>query len=693
MKNLLIFICCIPFFIAHGEGLSWKKGINHLSISKTVSILEDKSGQLNFNTVSGLAYQSKFTPSNSTNLVLGYTTSIFWLKFSFENTTSEELVLEIEQAGLPICDLYYLDQNNKLVQYKAGSNTAFSQRIFKNSFQVFPLDSGKKDYYIRLTSNSGPIPFNVYSKSYYETKSIKQKFVYGIYLGLMLFVVLSNLFFGYSLKNKLYIANAFLVLIFICFSMVVVDGFVVYFFEKVDMLFWYTFFPPFGTTLLMIYSVSFLEVKQYTPNFFKIVLWIIIGCAVWFLIKFFLPFNIVQPINTLQALITMVTLGLMGYKVYNKGNKVGLYFVFTYIVYFLMVLTEATYVNTGKPTYIFGFSYSGYATVVEALALYFMLTQRFEWEREEAEKSKQEMQNQLIEKTKENERIVINQNITLENKVNERTAELKESLENLKMAQAQLVQSEKLASLGELTAGIAHEIQNPLNFVNNFSEVSAELVKELEDELVKGDTEEAKAIAGDLRQNLQKIQHHGGRASSIVRGMIEHSRLRTGEKQSINLNQLADEYLRLAYQGQRAKDKTFNCQLITDLKYTPSTISVVPQDIGRVLLNLYNNAFYAVHQQQKHQSAGSSYIPTVWVNIKLIAQGVQIRVGDNGTGIPETIREKIFQPFFTTKPTGEGTGLGLSLSYDIITKGHGGTIDVFSHKGKGTEFVVVLPTA
>ncbi len=284
----------------------------------------------------------------------------------------------------------------------------------------------------------------------------------------------------------------------------------------------------------------------------------------------------------------------------------------------------------------------------------------------------------------EKQQLLATQNERLEQQVDVRTAELKAS-------QAQLIQKEKLASLGELTAGIAHEIQNPLNFVNNFSEVSAELVDELEEELDRGDAEEAKAIAGDLRQNLQKIHHHGSRASGIVRGMLEHSRTGTGEKQPANLNALADEYLKIAYHGQRAKDNSFNAELVTDFDGTLPQPEVIPQEIGRVLLNLYNNAFYAVNQKQKTVSA--DYHPVVTVTTAQVNGHIEIRVADNGMGIPDAVKAKIFQPFFTTKPTGEGTGLGLSLSYDIITKGHGGTLLVESREEQGTEFVIQLPTA
>ena len=276
----------------------------------------------------------------------------------------------------------------------------------------------------------------------------------------------------------------------------------------------------------------------------------------------------------------------------------------------------------------------------------------------------------------------------------EQRDQVQETLDELEATQNQLIQSEKMASLGELTAGIAHEIQNPLNFVNNFSEVSIELVDEMAIELTKGDKEEAKAIASDIKQNLEKIRFHGGRADGIVKGMLQHSRTGSGAKELTDLNNLADESLRLAYHGLRAKDKLFNADMVTHFDAELPKINIVPQDISRVLINLFNNAFYAVRQRQK--KAGRDYLPTVEVSTSLFTnptggQGVYIRVKDNGTGIPEDIREKIMQPFFTTKPTGQGTGLGLSLSYDIIVKGHNGKINVDSEVGEYTEFAIWLP--
>ncbi|MFD2200405.1 ATP-binding protein [Shivajiella indica] len=284
------------------------------------------------------------------------------------------------------------------------------------------------------------------------------------------------------------------------------------------------------------------------------------------------------------------------------------------------------------------------------------------------------------------------ENRILEERVNERTAELEKSLTELKATQAQLIQSEKMASLGELTAGIAHEIQNPLNFVNNFSEVSKELLAEMKEELATGSKEEAEAIADDVIQNLEKIHHHGKRADAIVKGMLQHSRTGSGKKELTDLNALSDEYLRLAYHGLRAKDKSFQADFKTDLDPNLPKLEVMPQDMGRVLLNLINNAFYAVNEKRKKllDSGDTSYKPMVKVKTQSLENAIEIAVMDNGDGIPESVKSKIFQPFFTTKPTGQGTGLGLSLSYDIV-KAHRGELDLDSIPGESTQFRIILP--
>jgi two-component system NtrC family sensor kinase len=273
-------------------------------------------------------------------------------------------------------------------------------------------------------------------------------------------------------------------------------------------------------------------------------------------------------------------------------------------------------------------------------------------------------------------------------------SEIQKTLSELKSTQSQLIQSEKMASLGELTAGVAHEIQNPLNFVNNFSELNSELIVEMQEELKAGNSNEAIAISNNIKENQEKINHHGKRADAIVKGMLQHSRSSSGIKEPTDINELADEYLRLAYHGLRAKDKSFNAAMKTDFDENLEKINIIPQDIGRVILNLITNAFYSVAEKKKRLNG--EYEPTVTVSTKAVKPplgglGVLVSVKDNGMGISKKVMDKIFQPFFTTKPTGQGTGLGLSLSYDIITKGHGGQLKVETKDGEGAEFIILLP--
>ena len=432
-KFSLLKISLILFFISasvsKAETIKWFPQNDALEIGNKAEVLQDAGGRFSFSQVSSVDFQKRFVPSKTTNLILGYTESVFWIKFIFENNSAENLVLEIAQAGLPDCDFYSRVNDDSTIIYKAGSNTPFHEKIIKSTFQVFPLLKGTHDYYIRLTTNSGPIPLRIYRQNTYDERSISQKFVYGIYLGLMLFVLLSNLFFFFSLQNYLYLVNALNVIIFVGYSMLVVDGFAPYFFPKIDMLFWYTTVPPFGVTIQTIYALWFLEVKKYRPQLYRFTLGVVSCYAIWFVMKFFLRFPIVQPINTLQALLSFFIMGYISIRVGKKGNKFGYYFALTYFVYFLLVLAEATYINTGKPSYILGFSYSGYATVLEALALSFLLTKRFEWEKKEIEEAKVNTQKKLFNQIVENEKMVRQQNIVLEKKVQERTHQLNEEKE------------------------------------------------------------------------------------------------------------------------------------------------------------------------------------------------------------------------------------------------------------------------
>ncbi|MES2797010.1 MAG: adenylate/guanylate cyclase domain-containing protein [Bacteroidota bacterium] len=454
-------VLLITFFLlfislkASSQAITWAKEKEFIEIGDKLSILEDKEQNLNFEKVSGEDFQDKFKTSNQLNLSLGYSESIFWLKFSLNNNIEENLVLVLAQAGLPQTNLYYKDDSGNIIKLEAGYRIPLSQKIIRSSFQAFPLPKGNREYYVQLSTNSEPIPVRIFKSNAFEERSNNQKLIYGFYLGLLFFVMLSNLFFYFSLSNRLYLFYSLIVLLYASYAAAVIDGFIVYFFDRIDLIFWYTTIPPIGVTIQTVYCLYFLEVKKYAPKLFKIVLGIVFYFAIWAGIKFFFSFPIVQPINTLNALISFFLMGYIGIKVGKKGNKLGFYFALAYFIYFVLVLVQAIYINTGFPPYLAELSHVAYATLIEAFVLSFLLSKRFEWEKEEISKSRTESQQYALEKTQENEKIVREQNQMLEEQVTARTLQLNESM---KIAEAERQKSDALL-LNILPAEIAEELR------------------------------------------------------------------------------------------------------------------------------------------------------------------------------------------------------------------------------------------
>jgi len=427
----------------------------------------------------------------------------------------------------------------------------------------------------------------------------------------------------------------------------------------------------------------------------KTLLWAMIGIAILFILERTLPITIVT--NWIWHLLI---LGI-GYLIFRLPQLERMRTIVVAVLPLIIINTIKDLLKIiYLPLYEQIDNYLDFAIVFSIAWMIAMLLRSNKQNRA----LKKERQKTLAEE--ERNKFISAQKEKLELIVEERTAEITKQKDELlhaftelKNTQSQLIQSEKMASLGELTAGIAHEIQNPLNFVNNFSDVNTELIDELSEEVEKGNLDEVKTIAKDIKENEQKINHHGKRADAIVKGMLLHSRSSSGVKEQTDINKLCDEYLRLAYHGLRAKDKSFNATMKTDFDKSIGTINIIPQDIGRVVLNLLTNAFYEVSafaNSSKEDLANlaaseDQYKPTVSLSTKKTKNGITISVKDNGNGITEKVKEKIFQPFFTTKPTGQGTGLGLSMSYDIVTKGHNGKLKVESEQGKGTTFTISLP--
>ncbi|MFZ1703789.1 MAG: 7TM diverse intracellular signaling domain-containing protein [Saprospiraceae bacterium] len=683
---IILFVFSSSF--VQGQKVDWNAAEGTQNISDKIYLLEDKNHNITFEDIQSKEFRDKFYHSGQVILNFGFTTSSYWMHFSLDNKTDENLILELAHTHLENLEFYALGEDGTQHLVKSGYSIPLDEKPTKHHFQIFPIYKGNYQYFIKTSAPVQPLPVRIHNASAYEITTYHQRLVFGFYLGLMFFVILSNLFFYVSLKNKLFLYYSGIVLVYICYASMVMDGFIVYFIPNFDLHFWYLNIPTIGVPVQMMYALVFLEMSKYSPKLHKATTWLIYYFIAYAILKFWMPLTTVLALNTVHALISFFSMFYIGYKAGKKGNRLGYYFATAYLLYFILVLIEATYVQIGKPGYFAELSFVAWATLIEAFFLSFLLSKKFEWEREEAENQKNEAQQLLLEKTRENERIVTEQNVTLEKSVSERTEALKKSLENLKQTQAKLIQSEKLASLGELTAGIAHEIKNPLNFVNNFSEVSAELVDEMSEALKKGDMEEAQEISNDLKINLSKITEHGKRADSIVKGMLQHSRGGSLLKETTDINVLCDEYLRLAYHGFRAKDKSFNASFETNFDPNLPHIKAVTQDLGRVFLNLINNAFYTINEKSK--LGIDHFKPMLQIATSVENNMVLIKVQDNGMGVSASVMDKIFQPFYTTKPTGQGTGLGLSLAFDIV-KSHGGELDLISKEGEGTTFTIRLP--
>ncbi|MFD2570828.1 ATP-binding protein [Spirosoma soli] len=648
---------------------------------------------------------------------------VYWVRMRVKNSLPHDLNLYLCEFNTSYLDMYWLDAKQQWQHQRTGILVPLSEipdheGNKERSRLFFRLQPGQKTTIYQRSANAVWQPPIMYLQPQLQTEAYRIKLAYkslrvdnswrdyffkGIMIGILILAVCYNLFIFFSTKDRVFLYFA------ICLFFFTLDrnGYYVQLsffadYPYVFRLLYYSFFFLFFTFFIRSIQL-FIQPAPELTRLNKATTFLL-GLTILVSIIQFLAFGLLPlPANTLGTVIEVlirvvyILCVIMMVRMIRRDSsdaRVALLATAPLFLFWMIALTSSFGVNVSYELWQELLIYIENACFAWMIVFFSgALISRYNSARKRV--AQQAIEKEQLEKEREIERnrLIANQNELLERQVNERTAQLQTSLENLRTAQDQLIQKEKLASLGELTAGIAHEIQNPLNFVNNFSEVSTELVTELEEEQEKPDRDSdlEKELLGDLKQNLQKITHHGNRASRIVESMLEHSRTSNGERQPTDLNALCDEYLRLAYHGLRAKDKSFNCQLVTNVEPSSQRLNVVPQEIGRVLLNLFNNAFYAVHQKQKE--CPDDYQPTVTVKTKYLDNQVEIRVVDNGLGMTEAVQQKIFQPFFTTKPSGEGTGLGLSLSYDIITKGHGGTMHVESEPGKGTEFIIRLPIA
>lgn len=706
-----IFVFAIVFLFYHAgfaQTVVVRQDDEIIHVASSSFYLEDPDGKLTAKDVLKKETAGEFKKLNSHLVNFGVTASAFWLKFSVRNETNEKLLLGLDNTTLHDIRLYEFDSAGLRAHHQAGNRFPFRQRKVNDlnyRFEMAAVPGATETLLLRVQHYRGTqFPMLVGTKSAFSSKSNSQNFFEGVYYGFMLLMVLYNLFVYFTLRDVSYIYYV-LYVFFMGFWNASIAGYTFKYFWP---------FTPFlnqyadviavlaGVTAIL-FAVHFLRTRRNSPFFHRVLQVFLFGYAGTLIIIIFRNFVTGTILLEIISLIAAVTLFITAYITLRKGYKPARFFLIAWSLFLISVVVYVLKDYNILPYTSVTINAMRVGSAVEAMLLSMALANRINFYKKEKEQADAER----LVSLEENKRLVEEQNVVLEKSVEERTQELKKTnkelittLENLKDTQRQLVQREKMASLGELTAGIAHEIQNPLNFINNFSDVNTELIDEIKKALEAGNTNEALTVAGNVRENNQKILHHGERADAIVKNMLAHSRTVKAEKQAVDINALVDEYLHLSYHGVKVKDKTFDVTLRTDFEESIGKIEIVPEDIGRVLLNLFNNAFYAVNEKKKspHPLKGSmQYEPVVSVTTKRLGPPlgdggkIAIKIRDNGPGIPQKMLDKIYQPFFTTKPSGQGTGLGLSLSYDIITKGHGGELKVETKEGEYAVFTVLLP--
>jgi signal transduction histidine kinase len=718
MKKLLLFLFCVASFAkTNAQTKAPAFVITSDTAAKLIlnnnyyQSLKDDKEKFSFDEVRSepLVNQFKSFSNDSTDDV----SNAYWFRFIFKNGTGKTITLSTTGGTASKVDYYLPDTNSVIRHYVSGEIVPWHQKdgFKKNNYVSFTMKAGAEiTVYLKMFNAFAyglkGLTFEIYNTDKLETTLLRDYeenyipasgFFYSLFTGIFLLAAIFNFLIFLSVREKVYL---FFSLMLFCLAVwyahslfallldypILVDNLanvsLIWLFFLLHFIRHYfhvpKYYPRWDKVLLVTSSLFFLD----------LIISAIVGLSGNYVFVYSKPVVLIARSVVIILLIPMlVTIGMFLWKP-GPERRTFLIAISPFLFCFLGALVLIFFFQlTAQIVLIMDYSLGVsivWAIVVFSLFLFkhyasqekLILQEKLEKEQVEREKAFQKSE------------LVAQQKIELETTVQERTSELRQSLEELKSTQAQLIQSEKMASLGELTAGIAHEIQNPLNFVNNFSDVNKELLQELKEEVEKGNMDEVNAIAKDVIENEEKINHHGKRADAIVKGMLQHSRAATGKKEPTDINALANEYLRLSYHGLRAKDKEFNATLQTGFDESIGKIVTVPQDIGRVLLNLFNNAFYTVNEKKKRQQG--DYEPTISVSTKKLNDKIQISIKDNGNGIPQNIVDKIYQPFFTTKPTGEGTGLGLSLSYDII-KAAGGEIKVETREGEGSEFRVILP--
>ncbi len=681
-------------------------------------ILPDKTGELTIEQVRNGESSKLFSTKDKTPIGVDTMVNTTWYLYSVKNNLDREIGISLVARSLQ-SDFFVIRNNTEQIHYESGIFVPWDEKdgLQANNFIPIKIQAGEDITIYNRVENDRPgtqfgFQVKLYNTENYSLKRLgeMQSFFHAElalffpFFGLCLLAGILNFLLFRIDRQKV---NLYFSMYLLGLALYYSPLYYIYIVRNAPFLMrWFNF----TTTSLIV--ISFIQFTRYyfqsfinTPRFDKFLVVLIFLQLIPILTLFdLLPDSsgTIIPYGTLA--ISIITSFIIFNRLKHPNIKSFTWALLPFGFASLFAMIMFVFLNEGGG-YLFAI---GMILTVGWSVVYFTWILFKQYNTQKRLIIQQAFDAERIAKEKEIERntLIEQQKIELEKTVQERTAELRQSIEDLRSTQKQLIQSEKMASLGELTAGIAHEIQNPLNFVNNFSEVSNELIKEIQD--IRRKTEENNSnteedeLLNDIAGNLEKINHHGKRAADIVKGMLQHSRSSSGVKEPMDINALCDEYLRLSYHGLRAKDKNFNAKFETNLDPTLPKVNVVPQDIGRVVLNLINNAFYAVNEKSKREISNvkgepphisrltSVYEPLVIVRTKKVSDKIEISVKDNGNGIAENIKDKIFQPFFTTKPTGQGTGLGLSLSYDIV-KAHGGELKVETIDGEGSTLIMQLP--
>ena len=685
----------LSFLIILQLGGVYAQPVIHLNDSKSLNPIGKYTSYFrdaNFKNIEEILQpriQSQFKLYGQSTPNFESTSDAIWFRFTITKQVDKDFYLQIGSPFIDSIALYSVNNNQVKEEQVSGDNYVFSKRHIHVTTFLFPLHiatGGNQMYFLRVkTMQPFFFPLRTGTLISFMEDTHKLDLIQGIYLGFMVLILLYNLFLYFSTREKLYLYYVAYVASITWFMSTIFQYVFEYLWPDLPVINQYAVASSAITILTAtLFTREFLHTHKLAPRLHKVSILFIF----WGILSFILVFTSYQILALMMAQAGIMAMAIYflitGVTVFRKGYHPAKFYLIAWsflIIGFIAAILET--VNVLPVMYYINSMQIGSAFEVTLLSL--ALADRINMYK----KQNEEAQAKALTMAQEKAELIQAQNMRLEQKVTERTMALTKSLEDLKSTQAQLIQSEKMASLGELTAGIAHEIQNPLNFVNNFSELNTELINELNNELNTGNKEEAILIANYIKENEQRINLHGKRADAIIKGMLQHSRTNSGQKEPTDINVLIEEYLKLSYHGFRSKNKDFNVTMNTDFDKSIGKINIIPQDIGKALLNLFNNAFYAAATSPEGGFKDSlhKHEPTVWVKTTLTTSlggskpGILISIKDNGAGVPKDIVDKIFQPFFTTKATGQATGLGLSLAYDII-KAHGGELYLEHHSNK-----------